>query len=821
MGSSWLQESGSNLRLAVRMLRQSPGFAATAVLTLALCIGANTAIITVVDSVVLRPLPFPHPERLAEVAVMLSAGSSYDIEPLQSSGLAYQVVRAHSATLRCAAISESSTGVNLVVGGVPEFVQRQRISAGLFAVLGVRPFQGRELSFDEEQGDGSSAVILSYGLWQRAFNANPAVLGQSILLSGEPHTVVGIMPPGLQSWLPADLWTPLRPDREEGNYRLVARLRSGVDWQRANAEMQSLAGPALADLPRSGGTMGLRLIPLQEGLTQGLRFPVLVVWAAGTAVLLIGCLNLAGLLLARASRRRREIATCMALGGGRATIVRQVMTESLLLAALGGTCGIWVGHLSLQYLRQLARDNAFEALARHLVGLDIRTLGLSACLSILTTVVFGLVPAFRLGATDIRLALTASGGHGVAGAAKRWPRHLLIATEIALAVMLLVATGLLVRSIAYQVHLSPGFDPANLVVVRASLADARYGSEQRVNRLFSASLERIRNLPGVESAAVSLGLPYERPMRVVFAELDGPDLRADGNEPHITGLAYITPGYFSTLRIPVLRGRSFEARDRAGSAAVVVVNHTFANRYFPGQAPVGRHIKLVGVRREIVGVVGDVLQRLDLNPYGPLVASPTAFIPTAQVPDALGSLAHLWFSPAWEVRTVGSWNATVTGIEHAMTATDSALPLHGFQTMAEVRSRSVGAQRFQTMLLGTFAGLALLLAAVGLYGAIAQTVVERTRELGIRMALGATVAQAVKAVALPGIGWVLTGTAAGIAAARLALQVLTSMTFGIAAGDPLTYAAVAMLLAFVGICASLIPSLRIVRIDPTASLRSD
>ncbi len=782
-----------------------------------LCIGANTALVTAVDSVVVRPLPFPQVDRLAEVAVAIGAGG-HEVEGSQSSGLAYQVLQAHASTLLCAAISDSAAGVNVVAGGVPEFAQRQRISAGLFAVLGVQPLYGREFSAAGEQ-DGAAAVILSHSMWRRDFAGDPAVLGRSIQVGGAPHTVVGVMPPGLQSWLPADLWTPLRPDRDEGSYQLVARLRPAVRWRRAEAEVQSLAGAALADLPRSGGPLSLRLIPLQEGLTQGIRLPLLVVAAAGGVVLLIGCLNLAGLMLARQGRRRREIATRLALGGGRAIVVREVMSESALLAVAGGIAGLAAGSLGLWYLRQLASNSAYGVLARHLVGLDGRTLAGTGCLSLLTVVLFAWVPALRLSATDPRLALHAVTGD--TGTAKRWPRQLLIATEVALAVMLVVATGLLIRSMAYQLRRVAGFDPTHLLVVRASLADARYESGPRRNRLFTASLEGIRRVPGVQAAAVSLGLPYERSMRLVFSRLGGPDRAGDGAGQRITGVVYITPDYFSTLRIPLLRGRAFDARDRDGAATVAIVNHAFASRYYPDQTVVGRRIKMAGVRREIVGVVGDVLQRLDINPYGPLVTAPTAYIPATQLSEGLARIVHMGFSPAWVVRTAGPWKAAVQGVERAVAAADSALPLHSFQSMEGVRASSLGAQRFQTILLASFAGLALLLTAIGLYGLIAQSVVERTRELGIRMALGATVVRAVQAVALPGIGLTLAGAAAGLAAARAASQLLMHMLFGITGGDPLTYAGAAVLLAGVGICATVIPALRVAKLDPVAPLRSD
>jgi predicted permease len=813
----WVEEGGRNMRQGLRILRQSPTHAVAAVLTLALCIGANTAIFSVVDGFLLRPLPYPRPGQLAEVVTVFRGGADGQIDRSHDA-LALRVLREYAWTLDCAAFSGEFVGANLVAAGRPEYVQQQRVSDGFFRVLGIRPLHGREFTPEEDRLRGPAVVILGYDLWRRDFGGDPGVVGRTILLGGEPQTVVGIVPSSSQTGFRADLWTPLRPSEggEGGSgsgFGVVARLHPGVSWGQAGAQVEALAPTALADLKLPPGASSLRLIPLQRGLILELRQPVLMLWGAVAVVLLIGCLNIAGLLLASTGRRTREIATRMALGGRRVDIVRQMLSESLLLAAFGGIGGIGLGYLGLEGLRRLAGASSLDVLQGGQIRLDLRVLGATACLSLLTSVAFGLLPALRAGATDLRSALAAAGGHR---AARRWPHRTLAVAEVALGVVLLVAAGLLIRSYSHLRHLSPGFDESGVVAARLSLQDARYGSSLRMNRLFEASLARIHEVPGVRSAAVSLGLPYERLMQVVTWP-DGPGRR----EPGSTCLAYVTPEYFSTLRIPLLQGRAFGDADRRDSAPIVVVNRAFARKYLTASAAVGSHIKLLGVRREVVGLVGDVQQKIGWSPYAPLRPMPAAFIPATQVTDEFAQLAHAWVSPAWVVRSSGSRQALFAGIRGAVEATDPLLPFIGFRTMEEIRSSSLGGTRFQAVLLTVLGGLALVLAGVGICGLTAQAVTERTRELGIRMALGATIAAATGSVALPGISLAVAGIALGVLLARLAVQLMVHMVFGVSPGDPVTFIVVSGVLFLVAVCASLLPALRAARIDPADTLRSE
>jgi predicted permease len=817
--SSQLDALSRNLLHAARLLRRSPVFTLTAVATLALCIGANTAVFSIVDALILRPPPYPAPERLGEIATAIDYDGGRELEIPRSSLLALQILRGHASMLDCAAVSTASTGINVVIRDVAGYARQRRITGGFFGVLGVHPAFGRDFAADEGERGGAPVVILSDGFWRRGLQGDRRVLGRSLLLGGRPHTIVGVMPPGFERGFQTDLWMPLRPDAEDVTYDLVVRLRPAVTWSQAEGQVRALAAAALADVHPQVGTLSLAVLPLEREVARRLRRPLLFLQAAVGVVLLIGCLNLAGLQLARAGARSREIATRMALGGGRLAVVGQLMCESVLLASLGGAGGIALGVLGVGALRHLAAGSRFDLLDGPPVGLDLRTLALAAALALSTAVLFGLAPALRLAASDLRSALAAASAPTAARTPRRWPRRLLVVAEVALGALLLIVAGLLVRSLSYLWHLAPGFDGRDVVAARVSLADARYASGRRINELFSSSLERLLDVPGVQAAAVGLGLPYERGLRVVFTPLAGADLQGRGNPTGITGLTYVTPSYFSTLRITLLRGRTFDARDVRGSMPVAVVNRALERRYFSGRPAPGHGLRILGVRREIVGTVGDVLQKVGLAPDAPLEDAPALYLPAAQAPDALFEVAHAADSPAWIVRLSGPRKPVLGRLQRTLRALDHALPFSSFQSLEQARSISLGAQRFQAMLLAAFAGLALLLAAIGLYGLIAQTVVERTRELGIRLALGATVAGTVVTVALPGMLLALLGAALGMVLAALASSFMAHFLTGVAPSDPLTYGAVSALLATVAAGASALPALRVAAIDPVESLR--
>ncbi len=818
VGLRWPDEIARDFRYAVRVLRKSPAFTIAAVSTLALCIGANTAIFSVVDAVMFRPLPYPAPDRLAAVTrFWYEKNASGENTP--QSGRVFEAVRDGATNLDVAAYSYGLNGVNVAADHRVEYVRQQRVSANFFHVLGVAPLIGREFSTTEDRAGGPPVTVLSYALWRRVFNGNPAIVGQAVMLRGEPYTIVGVMPRQFDSGQPADLWTPLRPSRhgegEGTNYRVVARLHPGVTWAQADAQVEAIGAPILRER-RTIDRVRLGLISLQRGHSEDVRRPLLVFWAAVGLVLIIGCVNIAGLLLARAAGRTREMATRMALGSGRSALLRQLLAESLLVGVCGGICGAFLGWLGLSGLKYLGQDSP---ILWNTVRLDFRVLAATAGVSIVAGLLFGVYPAIVATRQEIRAAL-GEAGRGVAGSRNPWPRRLLVTGEIALGIVLLVGAGLLIRTFAHLRGLNPGFDAHNVISAQLSLQDARYTTAERINLLFDRSLARMREIPGVESAAVALSLPYERALNTGFQLMERPH---SDNDSTLTNYFYITPDYFRTLRIPLLRGRVFTPADTRTSAQVAVVSEAFVTNYMRGANPVGMHLDLGGgEHREIVGVVGDIQQKSGWGEdRGPVSAMPDVYVPAAQTDDKFMQVAHTWFAPSWIVRTNGSSEGLIAGMQRALESVDPQIPFAGFHSMDDVRYRALAEERFEAVLLGSLAGLALLLAAVGVYGLIANSVAERTRELGIRLALGASLSQAMRAVALPGIALALAGIAAGSILAVFASRVLQHLIWGVRAGDPLTFVAAGAGLLAVAAAASFIPALRVTRLNPADTLRHE
>ena len=589
----------------------------------------------------------------------------------------------------------------------------------------------------------------------------------------------------------------------------------GAGWPQADAQIQAIGAPILRE-SNAANPPALHLISFQKGLTDSLRRPLLILWSAVGMVLLIGCVNIAGLLLARAAGRTRELATRMALGSGRAALVRQLLAESIVLGLCGGMAGALLGWLGVKALKALAQDslNVWQV-----VELNWRVLAATACASLLAGVLFGLYPALAASRLEIRAAL-GEAGRGVAGGRNPWPRRLLVAGEVALGVVLLVGAGLLIRTFSYLRGLNPGFDGRNVIAAQLSLQDARYVTSERVNRLFDQSLERIRQLPGVESAAVTLSLPYERALNNGFKRLDGRHIDTDYQ---ITNFFYTTPDFFRVLRVPLLRGRLFSAGDNAKTAGVAVVSASFVKMYLRDDDPIGRHVDLGGDQRVIVGVVGDIQQKSGWGEnFGPISAAPDVYVPAAQMDGKSLQMLHTWFSPSWIVRTAGgAAEGTIAGMQRAMQGVDPQLPFAGFHSMEAVRYKALAQERFQAALLGGLAALALLLAAVGIYGLIANSVAERRRELGIRLALGATLGQAMRSVALPGLALALGGVAVGSVAAAFGAQLLRHLVWGVRTGDPLTFAAAGLVLLGVAAAASFLPALRLTRLNAAETLRQE
>jgi len=810
-----------DIQFSLRQLRKSPGFTVTVLATLGLCIGANTAIYSVIDAVLIRPLPYPEADRLGSLARHVRSSKGEDLQ-FGMNGVMWEAVH-RGATKIDVAAEGSTSGVNLVAGKRIEYVRQQRVSSGYFHVLGVSPQVGREFDKLEDTVGGPSAAVLSYGLWQSVFNGDARVVGRSIDLRGEPITVVGVMPKNFVNKDKAGLWTPLRSSTTgEGgglNYSVLARLKPGVTWSEASSEVMAIEQPVLrAQLIRwhapQGASMDMRLLSLQRALTDHVRSSVLPKWGAVVLILLIGCVNIAGLLIAQSAARRREIATRMALGASRGRIISQLLTESMLLALGGGVLGMGLASAALDGLKRLGMEgfNLWRP-----VSLDGRVLLMTLLISIATSVLFGLIPALDTSRLDIRSVLL-EGGRGTPGPRQRRMRQVLVVGEIALGMVLLASAGLLIRTLAYLEALDPGFDPHHVLVAQLSLQDARYKTSASIDSLCQKSLDRIRALPGVESAAVGLSLPYQTPLNAGARILDGPN---KGAEYSGTDMILVTPGYFETLRMPVKAGRTFAARDSATGQQVVIVNQAFAKKYLRRQNTLGTHLALDATPSEIVGLVADTPQNSGLGNFGPLSATPTVYVPTAQTADRGITTLYTWFSPNWVVRTRGANGNLIAEMQKAVQAIDPRLPFSTFKSMEELQDSSIARQRYEATLFSIFAALALLLAAVGIYGLVANSVTQRTREIGIRMVLGASVRDAVASIVTPGFQLALIGTALGLILTWFASALIRGLIWGVQPHDPRTYIVVTALMFTIAASASLLPALRLIKLDPAQTLRDE
>jgi predicted permease len=806
-----------DLRYGARMLRKAPAFTLIAVTTLAVGIGVNTAVFSVVHGLLLRPLPYPEPERLATIGWRTGAQTAVD-------GREFLAIRDGAAGVDVAASGASfGDGANLVAGAQAASVRQSRVSAGYFGVLGIAPLVGREFMADEDRVGGQPVAILSYDLWAQVFRGDRNIVGRAIQLRGEPYTVVGVMPQGFTTGTETDVWTPLYPTTSgEGggtNYRMIVRLRSGVTWEQANAEIAQLGWPRALEQGSNDPARIRYLLPLQRAQTTDIRQPLMMLWGAVGLVLLIACVNVAGLLIARSGMRTREIATRMALGSGRRAVIRQLLVESALLALVGGGLGIGLGAIVLEALKTLA-GSLFPL--TYPVELNGWVLGVTLAVALLTSILFGLVPALQASRVDVHGALVEGGTRSVAGGVGGWARRLLVVTEVAVGVVLLVSAGLLARTFMELRSLDPGFSPSGVLTASVSLQDARYESAEKVEQLFTRTLEQIRRLPNVEAAGVSLGLPYTRLLNLGFKPLDGTSA-AEPDRPAITNLVYVTPGYFEALGLPVRRGRIFAESDSAAGLPVAIVNEEFAAKYYPGQEMLGRRIASVGKERVIVAVVGNA--RATSSGFGgysgPLVAPPIVYVPVAQTNAGFLNIVHTWFAPAWVVRARGSLDTVAGGIRQAIGEVDPLLPIARLETMSDVQSRALAMQRFMMSLMVGLAGVALLLAAIGIHGLIASSVTERRRELGIRLALGATGGQVMRAVVLQGLLLAAAGVVIGTGAAIGAVRLLQTFLWGVAATDTVTFGVVILTLLGVALLASLIPALRVLRIDPAMTLRAE
>src|SRR5215469_751180 len=811
---SGLHSVSSDCRFGLRQLRKNPGFTLTVVFTLALSVGANTAIFSLVNALLLKSLPYPHPERMGTIYTRITGSAASD-KRHNVNGEQWELLRDNVPALTSAVSSVGTTGVNLKGGSHVGYVHDGRISAHYLDLLGLQPILGRNFSTDEDRAHGPKAAILSYSLWRNVFGADPGILGQPILLRSEPYTVVGVLPQDATTPLNADVYTPLQASRDgEGrgtNFSCIIRLRHAATWEEADAQINrtwlSRAGRyELADNPSA--KVSYHSVPLKKGQTDSLRPQVLVLMVAAGFILLIACANLAGLTLVRMMRRTREVATRLALGASGWQIQRQFWIENLLLALIGGAFSVGVGFVALRELFLLLPDHFLPVSS---VPLDSRVMLFTLAISVLTSVLFGMLPALATRRVDLRSSMA---HRTVAGVGSLRLRQGLIAGEVALTVTLLVGSGLLIRSLIHLETLPPGFNRNGVMVAKASLDDVRYHDPAAFRKLLDESTAAMRQIPGVENAAVGLNLPYEFTGNDWITLSDGKEAGHQGGVDWV----YVTPGYFDTLEMPLLAGRVFTDADGPNSQHVIVVNQSFARKFYGGTNPVGRYVDKDTL---IVGEVADVPLSSGLDPVAPLQTEETMYVPARQVGGALLALLHVWLQPNWIVRTAGRAEGLTAEMQRALEKADPDLPASGFYTMADLLARTLTMQRMEVALLGAMAALALLLSAVGIFALVANMVAERTREIGIRMALGSSVSQVMFEIGRSGVAASLCGVVLGLLLCAGALRVMRSVLYGVGVYDISTSLFVVMTLFAVTLLATLLPTLRIARIDPARTLREE
>lgn len=807
-----------DLKYAFRQLRRNPGFTITVLLTLSVAIGANTAVFSMVNALLLRPLPYSQPERLASLMRNYKLPGTFDAEDDQD-GETWELVRDNVPAVQAAVYSYKASGVNLQTQTTARYVQQQRVSAGYFEVLGIHPIAGRTFTAEEDRPHGPKAVILGFEAWKSLFFSDRSVVGKTILLKGEPHVVIGVLPANTHTTSPADLWTPIQPTTSgEGNgqnYHIVMRLKNGSTWAEAYAQLALLRPRTFVGFAKEypTGSSWLSALPLQQDLAATARTPAIILMSAVGTILFIGCANLAGLMLVRVMRRRGELATRLALGATRASIFRQLMMEPLILALAGGAVGIALANSSLGLF---ARFLPPDLLPLGGLAMDGHVLYFALFATFLTTLLLGILPAMEIRRAEIRPSMAAAASKS-GTASGRWRiRQTLIAGEVMLTVVLLASAGLLVRTLVHLQTLPPGFDATNVMSAQVSLDDVRYHDAASFQRLLQQSIAEMKRIPGVESAAAGLNLPFERGLNDSFHLADGPE----GKEGHMASSAYVTPDYFHALRIPLLAGRTFSDGDASTSERVAIVNESFARKFMGKVDVVGRHIRSGNDSMLIVGVVGDVTKKPGLISV-PLSSEVTYYIPAAQVDQKFLGLLHMWFQPSWIVRT----NAPIAGLtesmQKAMASVDPQLPIAGFHRLSDLQALALRQQRFQVSMLGTLAALALLLSLVGVYGLVSNMVAQRTREIGIRMALGSSVRQAMMEVGSSGIVAVSLGLVGGVALSVISVRLIKSQLYGVQIYDPVTFVAVLLLLILAATAATFLPTRKIALINPASTLRTE
>jgi putative ABC transport system permease protein len=811
-----------DLRYAVRMLLKKPGFTLVAVLALAIGIGANTAIFSVVNAVLIRPLPYLEPARL----VILDANYlALDMIRVGASAPEFLDYRDHAEAFEDVA-AFGDMDFTLTGGDGPELIRGGRVSSSLFPMLGVNPWLGRMFSPEEEKAGRDNVVVLSDGLWRRRFGGDSSILGRTLTIEGRSCEVIGVMPAGFQFPHPSipfggasDLWMPLAfteqelTHRSRYDFRVIGRMKDGISLAAAQAEMDGLAKRLQEHFPRSyrgpngeDGGWGITATALEEASVGRVRLPLLILLGAVSLVLLIACANVANLLLARGLARQREIAVRLALGASRARLMRQFLAESLLLALVGGGLGLLVALWGNDLLSAIGPSDIPRV---NEVSLDLRVLAFTLGISLLTGFIFGLAPAMAITRPDLCRALKEGGRTSVGGSANNRLRNLLVTLEVAVSVVLLIGAGLMIRSFVGLVNVNPGFDPDNLLTMEIVLPETRYPKAEQRAAFFTRLLERVETLPEVRSAEAITILPlsgsrYDGPISIEGRLFD------PTSKPPVANYRVVSPSYFETLGTPLVDGNRLTDQGAEGQAPAALVNEALARSFFPHENPIGKRLKLGAPRNPrpwlaIAGVVADVKHDGLDSP-----SRPEIYVSYLQEP--LPGLTLV-------VRTGGEPADMVSAVRDEVLALDQEQPIYNVRTVQELLSASISNRRFSLQLLGAFAVIALVLAVVGLYGVIGYWVSERTQEIGIRMALGAQPGDIFRLVVRRSLALTLVGVIAGLGGAVALTRLISGLLFGISPTDPATFAAIALLLAVVALAASFIPARKATKVDPMTALR--
>jgi predicted permease len=810
-----------DLSYGLRTLLKQPAFTAVAILSLAIGIGANSAIFSVINALLLRPLPYQDADRLV---ILWNRSPGLNVEQDWFSPGQYLDVKTQNQVFAATAVTIGAS-FNLTGQGGPEHVDGARVSSSFFPLFGARPLLGRGLLPEEDAPGKPAVVILSHGFWQRRFGSDPGVIGRTLTLSGNSFSIVGVLPPGFSldhQVMPAvnaieraDLFLPLpmseraRTNRGNEDFNIFARLKPGVSVAQAQADMDVLAGRMQQQYPESyppHGGLTISVVPLIEQVVGDIGHALPLLFGAVGFVLLIACANVANLLLARAAVRQKEIAIRSAVGATRPRIVHQLLTESVMLALGGGLLGIFIAWLGVKSLRIFGPENIPRLRE---VGVDGRVIAFTCLISLLCGVLFGLVPALRASRVDLNETLKEGGrGAGTSGRGQQL-RKLLVVAEVALSLVLLIGAGLLIRSYQRILSSHPGFDPHNVLALRLSLPAAKYAEPENISTFFQSASERIKTVPGVEAVATSYSLPMST---VAFA---WEPITIEGYVPKatsdiiISNVRIVSPSYFRTMSIPLVKGRYFDERDKRGEPETVIVDEALAQRFWPNQDPLGRRLQRgkSGPWRTVVGVISDAKQfSSEKEPPISVYYSAEQVIPR-----------NMYLV----VRTTPAPVQLTTAIIKAIQAVDPEMPVFDVSSMAQRLYDFLARRRLTMFLLGVFAVVATILAAVGIYGVMAYAVNQRTHEIGIRVALGARPRDVLSLVIKQGLSLTLLGTGIGLLAAFGLTRLLAKLLFGVNATDPLTFVGVAVLLIGVALVACFVPARRATRVDPLVALRCE